>query len=329
MINQPTSTLCAHHHHHLLHQAHPPYHQIPNNNSDSSMSSGGGNGINGAGVDSDGPQYAEIYSDDGKTSGGVNPYATTGIFINDHNNHLSSVRLLGHHDATSQIQQQQTLAKYLLSSQSQSNTPKLLVKNTLHNKVKSVDQHQRILQMSLDPSSNTHLLMGNNGIGGSSILNSNPPTSTYFHHHPRTTTTTNPQIPANLDMYLTALKHHHQHQQQQETSDKIRQFVNELLLSKSQHQQLQQQPPQPVNNQPCLPNNPPPPLTSSQCGCNNAQYSSPWNSNGSGLGGANMTSNSNSLVSNLTGNSTLSGRVLTNQAMSSSQEDEITNGMRN
>lgn len=111
------------------------------------MSSGGVLGV--GGNDPDGPQYAEIYSDATGKAGGVNPYATTGIFINDivpppsnahahhlqqqQQQHLSSMRV----DAATaaQLQQQQTLAKYLLSSQSQSNTPKILVKNTLQNKV--------------------------------------------------------------------------------------------------------------------------------------------------------------------------------------------------
>lgn len=170
----------------------------------------------------------------------------------------------------------------------------------------------------------------------SSILNSNnSPTPGIFPHnrnHHQQITVSNAavaQIPtANLDMYLTALKHHHHHQQQQhqvEQSDKIRQFVNELLMSKSQHGQ----------QQPSLPHNPPPSLvinnSASQCCPSNVQYSSPWNSSsgGSGGGGNKLTSNSNSLVSNLTGNSTLSGHVMPtghNQAMNSSQEDEIVNG---
>lgn len=105
----PTATLC---------HVRPVYHLVGSDNSES--------------VDNDGPQYAEIYGDGAKP--GVNPYATSGIFLNDPPHPIHSVRVVGSsHEA--HHHQQQTLAKYLLSSQSQSNTPKLLVKNTLHNKV--------------------------------------------------------------------------------------------------------------------------------------------------------------------------------------------------
>jgi hypothetical protein len=158
-------TLC--HHHPLF--PHPPgqqHHVLLVNSSGGAANSMLTSDSSSSG---DGPQYAEIYgnADNDEDEGlmnkpGVNPYATTGIFISDFNTqqphyhhtsarhhpvilnphhhhqhhqtpHLGSVRIVAAPDS---IQQQQTMAKYFLSSQSQSNTPKLLVKNTLHNKVR-------------------------------------------------------------------------------------------------------------------------------------------------------------------------------------------------
>lgn len=124
----------------------------------------------------------------------------------------------------------------------------------------------------------------------------------------------------NLDYYLTALKHQQQHQDQHQhhhdSSSKIRNFVNDLLANKQV---------------PSLPQHPPPPLITNQCQCSaGVQYSSPWNSsNLAGVAMANtnkIASTSNSLISNLTGNSTLSGRFVNPQATVASDNENCGNG---
>lgn len=179
-----------------------------------------------------------------------------------------------------------------------------------------MEQHQRILQLALEQQQHQNQAANvtvntnaNNNSTFSALLNStmNHQTAPYYHQQyqivnnkPAMTTTNN------LDYYMTG-----------SSSDKIRQFVNEILLGGKQPQPQSQ----PQQQQPSLPQNPPPSLTATTA----VQYSSPWNSSSLTT---KITSASNSLVSNLTGNSTLSGRLMpNNQMMSSSQDtDDNVNG---